>query len=150
MVLAGANRSGTTGLGEGILSAEEVAGADLRKVQLVTLSVCETALGRSERESVFGLQTAFQMADAATVVASLWKIEDRAAQALMVEFYHNLLDLRMGRLEALRQAQLRVRRDFDPKSGILRGVGGIRAVPGEKGLVHPFFWAAFSLSGDWR
>ena len=74
---------------------------------MVVLSACESALGRVDREGVFGLQTAFQLAGARTVVASLWKVEDRATQALMSEFYRNLWEENgVGRLEALRRAQL--------------------------------------------
>jgi CHAT domain-containing protein len=128
-----------------------VAAGDLRGLELVVLSACESALGRVDREGVFGLQTAFHLAGVRTVVASLWKVEDRAAQALMVEFHRNLWDRKLPRLEALRQAQRTLRRDFDPRTGTLRGVGGTRPdPPAAPGPAPAFFWAAFSLSGDWR
>jgi CHAT domain-containing protein len=151
LVLAGANRGDPRGLGsgEGLLTAEEVASADLGGLELVVLSACDTALGRVEREGVFGLQTAFQLAGARTVVASLWKVEDHATRALMVEFYRNVYGRKLGKLEALRQAQLKLLRDFDPHTGLLRGVGGKETIT-KFGPAPAFFWAAFTLSGDWR
>ena len=152
IVLSGANQGDALGLGygAGILTAEEVAGADLGGLELVTLSACETALGRLGRGEVFGLQTAFQLAGAKSVVASLWKVESHATQALMEEFYRNLWQRKLGRLQALQEAQKTMLRRYNPVAGKLRGVGGIvpDAPPGVP--CPPFFWAAFTLSGDWR
>ena len=155
VVLAGANLPDEFGLGgsAGLLTAEEVAGLDLSRLDLVVLSACETALGRIDPEGVRGLQTSFQLAGARSVVASLWKVEDRATQALTTEFYKNLIERKLGRLEALRQAQLTVLTRFDARTGVLRAVGGTEPLvpkgkPGER--TPAFFWAAFVLSGDWR
>jgi CHAT domain-containing protein len=92
---------------DGILTASEVAQIDLRETELVVLSACETGLGAvAGGEGILGLQRAFQLAGAKTVVASLWQVSDEATLALMVEFYRNLWERRLGRLEALREAQL--------------------------------------------
>jgi CHAT domain-containing protein len=147
---------------DGILTAEEIAGLDLHATELVTLSACETGLGDvAAGEGVFGLERALHQAGARTVIASLWKVDDNAAQALMVEFYKNLWEKKLPKLEALRQAQLRMILDYHPSAGQLRGAGSARPIDADalrearSRLNHaerlpPFYWAAFTLSGDWR
>ncbi len=93
---------------------------------LVTLSACETGLGKiASGDDVVGLTRGFLYAGASSIVASLWKVDDRGTAALMNRFYQNLKDGREKR-EALRQAQI-----------------DTRAV-----LPHPFYWAAFQLTGN--
>jgi CHAT domain-containing protein len=148
IVLAGANRPAESGteLDDGVLSALEVAELDLRQVDLVTLSACETGLGRSAGgEGVLGLQRAFQIAGVRTTVASLWKVPDEATRALMVDFYENLWRKNMSRCEALRQAQLTMLRE-----GRDRGLTADPSHPPENQRVPPYYWAAFVISGDWR
>ncbi|HYD55764.1 MAG TPA: CHAT domain-containing protein [Burkholderiales bacterium] len=91
---------------------------------LVTLSACETGLGKvASGDDVVGLTRGFLYAGASTVVASLWKVDDRGTSALMTRFYD---ELKGGdRREALRRAQLAAREQFP----------------------HPFFWTAFQLTG---
>jgi CHAT domain-containing protein len=163
VVLAGADRpAGTPAPGDpagddGILTAEEVADLDLSGTELVVLSACETGLGEvAGGEGVFGLQRAFALGGARTVIATLWKIDDRATQALMGEFYRQLWreGAPAGKLEALRRAQLAMIRRYDRDMGSLRGLepidsGGPTPGPGRRSL-PPFFWAAFTLNGDWR
>jgi CHAT domain-containing protein len=136
LVLAGANRfsagkSADLSAGDGsILTAEMIASMPLEQLELVVLSACETGLGEvAGGEGVYGLQRAFHMAGAQTAVASLWQVDDEITQELLTRFFDNLWHKRMGRLEALRQAQLAVRR-------------------GEGNRVHPRYWAAWVLSGD--
>ena len=87
------------------------------------------------------------------MVASLWKVDDRATQQLMSDFYSGFWDAKsvMGRAEALRKAQLAALfgRTLDGKP---RGVGKgpEKVAGGEGGRTHPYYWAAFVLSGDWR
>jgi CHAT domain-containing protein/Flp pilus assembly protein TadD len=169
VVLAGANLPPKTdehGLptGEdGILTAEEVVNLDLRNTELVVLSACDTGLGKvAGGEGVFGLQRAFGLAGVRTTIASLWKVDDDATQALMVEFFKNLWGKKLGKLESLRQAQLTMLRQYDPKIRRFRGPGAVRPVgparaekarrmerkPRES--LPPLYWAGFVLSGDWR
>src|SRR5205814_5061847 len=87
LVLAGANlppRPDSLGIAQGdggILTAEAVASLPLVNLELAVLSACETGLGEvAGGEGVFGLQRAFHLAGARTVIASLWKIDDTATQ----------------------------------------------------------------------
>ena len=158
LVLSGANldvRKDDLGIPigqDGILTGEEIASLDLRNLDLVTLSACDTGLGDvAAGEGVFGLQRAFHQAGARSVIASLWKVDDNATKVLMVEFYKNLWQKKMSKAEALRQAQISMIKNYDPKSQKLRGLGdkSVKVDPKSKSL-SPRFWAAFQLSGDWR
>ena len=150
LVLAGANRTPEPGQDDGILTGLEVAALDLSGVELAVLSACETGLGDSAGgEGLLGLQRAFQVAGAKTVVASLWKVDDDATRKLMVRFYQNLWDPKepLSKLEALREAQL-----WMLKEGVKRGL-----VPADEEKksnqatrTPPRYWAGFVLSGDWR
>jgi CHAT domain-containing protein len=122
---------------------------DLTRLELVVLAACETGLGRvAGGEGVLGMQRAFQAAGARTVIASLWKVEDKATRMLMADFYAAAWDTEkiISRAEALRQAQLSMLRD-----GRRRGVGKVlEKVEGKGGRLPPYCWAGFVLSGDWR
>lgn len=149
VVLAAANVDDENIRG-GLLTAEEVAAADLRNLRLVVLSACDTALGRTDRENVLGLQTAFQMAGAKSVVGTLWSVDDRATEVLMIEFYRNLLQGKLPMIEALRRAQLAMLDRYDLREHRLRGLTLVRQQADIPTRLPPYFWAAFSLSGDWR
>ena len=101
-----------------------------------------------------GLQRAFHMAGARTVVASLWKVDDKATRALMVEFYKNLWAKNLGKLEALREAQLSMLKYYDPEEGRIRSLKPLDGSPSKSqqssDRLPPYYWAAFVLSGDWR
>jgi CHAT domain-containing protein len=136
LVLAGANQlsaANAEGLSAGdgnILTAEMIASLPLEHLELVVLSACETGLGEvAGGEGVYGLQRAFHMAGAQTTVASLWQVDDEITQELLTRYFENLWHKGLGRLEALRQAQLAVRR-------------------GEGNRAQPRYWAAWVLSGD--
>jgi CHAT domain-containing protein/tetratricopeptide (TPR) repeat protein len=162
LVFAGVNRPDRTPE-QTILTALEAAELELGKVELVVLSACDTGRGQvAGGEGVLGLQRAFQLAGARAVVASLWKVPDAATRVLMAEFYQNLWEKKLPKLEALRQAQLTLLRDYRP--GAQEGRGGrvkevdrrVEELPekrpavGEGERLPPFYWAAFVLSGDWR
>jgi CHAT domain-containing protein len=162
IVLAGANRPIEQG-DDGILTAEEVQTLDCRRVEMVVLSACETGLGKAAGgEGLLGLQRAFQVAGARSVVASLWKVDDDATRLFMTQLYANLWQKKMTRAEALRQAQLtmllgyepatrRLRAGFDERPIDEKALQAARAAlkPGQRRL-SPEYWAAFVLSGDWR
>jgi CHAT domain-containing protein/tetratricopeptide (TPR) repeat protein len=151
LALAGANKLTQEGKANGILTALEVAGLDLGGVELAVLSACETGLGeQAGGEGLLGLQRAFQVAGARSVVATLWSVPDSPTRDLMRSFYAGLWDRKkpLGRLEALRRAQLWMltegpRRGFSFRDDKEAPPQGPRRSP-------PYYWAAFVLSGDWR
>jgi CHAT domain-containing protein len=113
----------------GRLEVHKVYELDLRAVtNLVVLSACQTNLGElSQGDEVIGLNRAFIYAGTPNVIASLWKVDDKATSVLMEWFYTHLKE-GMGKAEALRQAEIETRKDYR----------------------HPFYWAAFVLAGDGR
>jgi CHAT domain-containing protein len=136
LLLAGANKHGE-GANEakredGIVTAEEVAGMDLRGTDLVVLSACETGLGTVKSgEGVYGLRRAFQMAGARTVISALWPIDDKATAEFMSQLFSaqdETLPQTMQRIARKRLSSLRAQGKSD----------------------HPFFWAAFVATGDWK
>ncbi|WP_313934714.1 MULTISPECIES: CHAT domain-containing tetratricopeptide repeat protein [Nostocaceae] len=115
---------------DGVLTALEVAGLNLRGTQLVVMSACDTGKGDVKvGEGVYGLRRALVIAGSQSQVLSLWKVSDEATKELMVKYYSKL-KAGKGRHEALREAQLEILESQDYK--------------------HPFFWAAFVPSGDWN
>jgi CHAT domain-containing protein len=146
----------------------EVGALDLRKVDTVVLSACETGLGQvAGGEGMLGLQRAFQVSGAKTCVASLWSVSDTGTRMLMERFYENLWDKKLGKVESLREAQLwalRNPREFYGKfTTDEKHTLAVRGQDQQRGLnltdlnqmssnerTPPFYWAAFVLSGDWR
>lgn len=115
----------------GLLQAWEIYERFKLDADLVTLSACDTALGKeSGGEGLVGLVRAFHFAGVRSVLATLWKISDRSTPALMAEFYWSL-KARLPMDEALRQAQR-------------------ASIRGEGRHSDPYFWSAFELIGDWR
>jgi CHAT domain-containing protein/Tfp pilus assembly protein PilF len=100
--------------------------------EVVTLSACQTALGKDVRgEGLVGLTRGFMYAGAARVAASLWKVEEEGTKELMTSFYSGMLGKKPLRpAAALRQAQLSMLRDPQWRS--------------------PYYWGAFILQGEWR
>jgi CHAT domain-containing protein len=113
----------------GDLEAHEVYRLSLPRTSLVTLSACDTGLGRVSRgDELWGFTRSFLSAGAPTLLVSLWPVEDESTALGMVRFYDAL---RSGpSRDALRAAQLAVLRDSR--------------------TAHPFFWAPFILIGDGR
>ncbi|MCA9091343.1 MAG: CHAT domain-containing protein, partial [Planctomycetaceae bacterium] len=152
LVFAGANRSPLPGRDDGILTAEEIAYIPLDRVDLVVLSACETGLGAAAGgEGLLGVQRAFQVAGARSTVATLWKIDDLVTQKLMSKFYENLWGKRMSKLDALRQAQLWILKNPDQLRDLTSDVRGVVRSDVQQPRQSPaYYWASFTLSGDWR
>jgi CHAT domain-containing protein len=115
----------------GLLQAWEIFEQVRLDADLVTLSACETGLGRDAAgEGLIGLTRAFQYAGARSVLASLWAVSDRSTAELMERFYTLL---RAGRPKdaALAEAQRELINSGGP-------------------FAHPYHWAAFELTGDWK
>ncbi len=152
VVLAGANVAPRAGAEDGILTALEVSEMDLTRLELAVLSACETGLGEvAGGEGILGMQRAFAVAGARSVVASLWGVDDRATQALMGDFYKAAWDARgpVTLAEALRRAQIAMLRE-GVKRGVARGtVAELEPVKDER-RAPPYYWASFVLSGEWR
>jgi CHAT domain-containing protein len=111
---------------DGVLTSLEVCELDLCNTQLVVLSACETGLGDISSfnyEGVYGLQRAFKIAGAKSILMSLWKISDKETSELMNYFYKYLIIEKKSKSESLRLSQLEMR---------------------NKGA-KPFYWAGFIL-----
>ena len=116
---------------DGILTAKEIADVDLRGLDLVVLSACQTGLGDiAQGEGVFGLQRGFKKAGANSILMSLWEVDDKATQILMTQFYRNLLSGQSKR-QSLLNAQKNLRE--------------YRNANGEQCYNSPKYWAAFIL-----
>ncbi len=115
---------------DGVLTALEVAGLNLRGTQLVVLSACETGLGEVKTgDGVYGLRRALVIAGSQSQLLSLWQVSDDGTKDLMVKYYDNL-KAGKGRHEALREVQLEL---IDhPK------------------YKYPYYWASFIPSGNWK
>lgn len=93
---------------------------------LVTLSACETALGKvANGDDVVGFTRGFLYAGVSSIVSSLWKVDDQATSILMQQFYKSLKET--DKRSALRTAQLKVKDTYNS---------------------HPYFWAAFQITGS--
>jgi len=113
---------------DGRLEAHEIFNLDLN-AYLVAMSACESGLGalRSGDEMV-GLSRSFIYAGSASLLSSLWKVDDLATAVLMKRFFRYLAEGH-SRAEALRMAQRLVHDQINP---------------------YPAFWAGFILTGDFR
>ena len=161
LLLAGANTALKglllpEGVEDGVLTAKEIAGMDLRGLDLVALSACQTGLGEITGDGVFGLQRGFKKAGAGALLMSLWKVDDTATQLLMTQFYKNLL-AGMGKYEALAAAQ-KYLRELELTVKIDDGKTNYQKLKDERDgkqeevryrtvrrFAEPKYWAAFVL-----
>jgi len=115
---------------DGFLQAADIYNLKLN-ADLVVLSACQTALGKDVRgEGLVGLARAFMYAGSNAVVASLWTVPDRSTAELMRQFYHGMLKENLRPAAALRQAQIALWKDSR--------------------WTRAYYWAAFTLQGEWK
>ena len=115
---------------DGFLRVDDIYNARL-SADLVVLSACQTGLGKEVRgEGLMGLTRAFLYAGVPRVIVSLWNVNDQATSELMADFYEKLLRRGKRPSEALREAQLELRK--------------------HKRWESPYYWAAFVQQGDWQ
>jgi CHAT domain-containing protein len=115
---------------DGFLRAHEVFNLKLA-ADLVTLSACQTGLGKEIKgEGLVGLTRGFMYAGAPRVVVSLWNVSDEGTAELMTRFYRGLLQAGQRPAAALQAAQVSMLK--------------------EQKFAAPFYWAAFTLQGEWR
>jgi CHAT domain-containing protein len=161
---------------DGRLTAEEVLRGWSLHCDLVTLSACQTALGKYERgEGFVGFAQALVLCGTRSVCLSLWKVDDTATALLMERFYQNVLGRREGlkgalpKAEALAEAKrwLRglsreeaLRRAASLSRGVARGKNrkmlpllpalapAAAGAKEERPYAHPYYWAAFVLIGE--
>lgn len=113
---------------DGLWQAREIQESRLA-ADLVTLSACETGVGRLQgEEGIMNLARTFLVAGARSVVASLWDADDRTTATLMTHFYREIGNGRSV-AEALRNAQLSMLSEFGSD-------------------MQPYFWAGFTVIGD--
>jgi CHAT domain-containing protein len=115
---------------DGFLRLHDIYNLKLQ-AELVVLSACQTALGKEVRgEGMIGLTRGFMYAGAPRIVASLWKVSDRATVELMKRFYQKMFRENLRPAAALRAAQLSMLR--------------------ERQWSAAYYWAGFVLQGEWR
>jgi CHAT domain-containing protein len=131
---------------DGFLTAEEIVREWELNADLVTLSACETGLGRRVAgEGYIGFAHAFLQVGARSLLVGLWKVDDEATSLLMRRFYENWTGSYTGdragysaepmtRAHSLREAKLWLREYEDDR--------------GQRPFRHPYYWAAFVLMGD--
>jgi len=115
---------------DGFLRLHDIFNLNL-PAELVVLSACETGLGENVKgEGLVGLTRGFMYAGSRRVVVSLWSVNDAATSELMAKFYQKILPGGKNPVQALREAQLEMWNSQDRRS--------------------PYYWAAFTVQGDWR
>ena len=121
--------AGSSEGGDGRLQIHEIYDLDLTaNTQLVVLSACQTQVGNaSDGDEIIGLNRAFLYAGTPNVVATLWHISDEATAELMKQFYASLKS-GVSTAEALQFAQQAIKKNPD--------------------YAHPYYWAAFGLTGN--
>jgi CHAT domain-containing protein len=124
---------------------------ELPEVSLVVLSACETGMIEVSRtDEYIGLPSGFLSAGAPTVISSLWMVDDEATSHLMGKLYENL-QAGVSKARALNDAQRWLRAAAKEKSLRVVAQGQPRfsllSEPFPVDYSHPFYWAAFCLSG---
>ncbi|BBD59194.1 TPR repeat-containing protein [Nostoc sp. HK-01] len=99
--------------------------------ELIVLSACQTGLSKEIKgEGLVGLTRGFMYAGSPRVLVSLWSVDDEATSELMQKFYTKILKQGLTPAAALRSAQLELWQEQD--------------------YSRPYYWAAFTLQGEWK
>ena len=141
LLFAGANniltgKSLPEGVDDGILTAKEISALDLRGLDLVVLSACQTGLGEITGDGVLGLQRGFKKAGAKTLLMSLWKEALSAAQRNLREYETEITVKSNGNLTPSQIRRLRMQG---------KSVEQRTEVKKVRPYSHPKYWSAFIL-----
>jgi CHAT domain-containing protein len=108
------------------LAVQDIYNLDLSSTTLVTLSACETGLGHDAGgDDLVGLVRGFLYAGAASLIVSLWTVDDESMTRLVTGFYSHWL-AGNSKVQSLRQAQLALLKEYE----------------------HPYYWAPLILVGN--
>jgi len=147
IALAGGNHVLTQRDGQNndeILWSKEMASLDLRKVDLITLSACQTAIGELvPGEGMLGSQRALHVAGARSTLTAIWSVQDKATRILMAKFYENLWGRRLSKAAALQKAMVWMLREYEWETASDIPNSSRRRTP-------PALWDGFVLHGDWQ
>ena len=134
---------------DGFLTSSEIRALNL-SADMVVLSACNTANGKIQNgEGLLGLQRAFLVAGASSVVASLWSIYDRSTPEFMIRFYDNLIEQKAEQFSLF--DKFLVWADWYEPNLIDYKAQALRQTKLEM-LNHPYFnhpvhWASFVITG---
>jgi CHAT domain-containing protein len=117
---------------EGFLEANQIFNLSLPHTELAVLSACSTGLGTGDLkgEGVSGLTRAFMYAGVPSLIVTLWAVNDEAAAELIKRFYEGILKKGLRPAAALRSAQADLSREAKWRA--------------------PYYWAGFTLQGEWK
>ncbi len=125
LLLAGVSNQANPDEEDGILTAYEIMNLELSNTNMIVLSACETALGEiASGEGIYGLQRAFFVGGAKTLIMSLWKVDDEATRDLMTAFYKEFMK-KGNKREAFLTAQQKIKKKYK----------------------SPVYWGAFVMLG---
>lgn len=130
LIMSGGNLAWTgkkvpEGVLDGVLTANNIACMNLKGVDLLVLSACQTGRGRVTPEGLYGLQRAFKKAGVQTMVVSLWSVNDKSTKEFMIKFYEELTLNKWDKRKAFEKAKAYIR--------------------SKKEYSSPYYWASFVM-----